>query len=124
MKFTLDMSSADPADWKLLRYGEPAGTATERPGNFDNAHLAFWQRIETLETEAGQVNDALGILDLCQVVPFVDGLKKEIESLRSERDRFCGGLHDVVESWGADCMFDEAKEALNGTPRPEVLKKK
>lgn len=48
MKYSIDMSSKDPADWKLLRYGEPAGSKLPNPGAFDNAHLGFWQEIESL----------------------------------------------------------------------------
>lgn len=47
-KWTMDLSSENPTDWKLLRHGEPAGSKTKNPGSFDNAHLAFWHEIEDL----------------------------------------------------------------------------
>lgn len=51
MKYSMDTSSPNVADWKLLRYGELAGTAKPNPGEFDSAHLEFWQEIECLRAE-------------------------------------------------------------------------
>jgi hypothetical protein len=50
-KYTMDISSDNPQDWVLLRYGQLAGSRTDQPGSFDNAHLEFWQRIKVLELE-------------------------------------------------------------------------
>jgi hypothetical protein len=51
MRYSLDLSSDDPKEWKLLHDGEPAGTLTSRPGSFDNAHMEFWQYIKELESQ-------------------------------------------------------------------------
>lgn len=59
MKYSIDMTSKNAADWRLLRYGELAGTMTERPGSFDNAHLEFWQEIEALRGEWTKTQDDL-----------------------------------------------------------------
>ena len=74
MKYSMDISSNNPDDWKLLRYGELAGTAKANPGEFDNAHLEFWQEIEDLRAELAKEKEARTNLEnLAQKAGVIDG---------------------------------------------------
>ena len=40
------------------------------------------EQIATLKEEQGKINDTLGIADLCQIVPLVESLQRELDRAR------------------------------------------
>lgn len=52
---------------------------------YENALILCKERqelIAALKEEQGKINDALGIADLCQIVPLVESLQRELDRAR------------------------------------------
>jgi hypothetical protein len=52
-----------------------------RFADHESENAALRQRVQQLESNIGEVNDAIGVIDLCMIVPLIENLRARISEL-------------------------------------------
>jgi hypothetical protein len=74
------------------------------------------KQISVLEAEQGKINDALGVLDHCQIVPLFESLTARIRKLEGENHSMEDHIHKIGN------MYVNLKEALEKDKTPDFAR--